>query len=362
MQRRKTRAVNVGPVTIGGNAPVSIQSMTKTHTEDVSATVQQIHELADIGCQIIRCAVPNHRVVRALEKVVEQSPLPVVADIHFDPDLALASINAGADGIRVNPCTISDKKALEEFFREAAHGGVKVRIGINSGSVRPRRGMEVEEDAHAIGMAELMVREAMDACKLAEGVGCRNLVISLKASDVPTTLLAYRKAAKLCDYPFHLGVTAAGLPSDSIVKSSVGIGALLSEGIGDTIRVSMTGRPHNEVHVAKQILEALELRCPKGVQIISCPTCGRCNIDLRRLVEDVAGKLRDCECDLKIAVMGCVVNGPGEAAEADLGVAGGKEFGFLFKKGRRIARLDSDELADGLVAEVKKIIEERDEA
>mgnify|MGYP006283521459 CR=1 FL=1 len=353
-ERRKTRSVEVGPVTIGGDAPVSVQSMTKTHTEDVEATVEQIQELADLGCDIIRCAVPTRSSIDALGEVVERSALPVIADIHFDPALALGAIKVGAHGVRVNPPTMSDPDKLDEVYRQAADKDIKVRVGINSGSVRERRGLEVSPDDDS-DMAALMVEEALRCCDEAERQGCRNLVISLKASDVPTTIRAYRMGAGRCDYPFHVGVTAAGPPESSLVKSAVGIGALLAEGIGDTIRVSMTGPPHREVEAGCRILESLELREPTGPEVISCPTCGRCQIDLRELVAEVNERLKDCPSRLKVAVMGCVVNGPGEAAEADIGVAGGRDFGYIFRNGKKIDKRPASELADALVDEVEKL-------
>jgi len=354
MERRKTRPVSVGPVQIGGGAPVSVQSMTKTHTEQVAPTVQQIQELAELGCQIVRCAVPNRRAARALAEVVRRSPLPVIADTHFDPHLALLAIEAAVAGVRVNPGTVRDKAGLREVFRSAAQARIKVRIGVNSGSVRPRRGVQVVPGARGADLAELMVAEALRCCEAAEAEGCTSLVVSLKASDVPTTIRAYRLAAERCDYPFHLGVTAAGPPEQSLVKSAIGIGTLLAEGIGDTIRVSMTGPPHQEVTAALKILETLGLREPCGPQIISCPTCGRCEIDLPALVREVERRLAGCRKNLRVAIMGCVVNGPGEAAEADVGVAGGRDFGYVFRKGRRVRKCPAAELPDALMAEIER--------
>ncbi|MBS3762349.1 MAG: flavodoxin-dependent (E)-4-hydroxy-3-methylbut-2-enyl-diphosphate synthase [Planctomycetes bacterium] len=353
MKRRKTRPVEVGPVTIGGGARVSIQSMTKTHTEDVDATVQQIEELAEIGCEIIRCAVPNRRAAAALEKVVKRSALPLIADIHFEPDLALRSIDAGADGIRINPGNMEDTAGLREVFRRAGEERIKVRVGVNSGSARPRDGLEVSETGEE--MAELMVREALEGCQAAEAEGCESLVVSLKASDVVNTVKAYRLAADRCDYPFHVGVTAAGPQDISLVKSAMGIGALLLDGIGDTIRVSMTGPPHDEIRAGRKILEVAGLREPSGPEIVSCPTCGRCEIDLCELVEEVRERLKDCDRSLRVAVMGCVVNGPGEAAECDVGVAGGKDFGFIFRNGKKIDKRPSSELADALLEQIGKL-------
>jgi len=355
MSRRNTRPVRVGGLTIGGGAPVSVQSMTKTHTEDVPATLAQIEELAGLGCELIRCAVPDRRAAAALGEIVQRSPLPVIADIHFRHELALAALAAGAHGVRINPGNMPDEEGLREFYRAAAEAGVKVRIGVNSGSIRPRSGLEVRPDAAGEDLVDLMVGRTLDYCRAAEEEGLRNIVLSLKASDVPSTVAAYRLAADKCDYPFHVGVTAAGPPEVSIVKSAVGIGTLLAEGLGDTIRVSMTGPPHEEVGAGFAILEALELRSPDRPEIISCPTCARCEIDLCALVREVSRRVADLPGGVRVAVMGCIVNGPGEAAEVDVGIAGGTDFGYLFRQGRKVRKVDASQLADVLVTEVRKI-------
>ncbi|MFO8008331.1 MAG: flavodoxin-dependent (E)-4-hydroxy-3-methylbut-2-enyl-diphosphate synthase [Candidatus Brocadiia bacterium] len=355
MHRRTTRPVRVGDVTIGGGAPVSVQSMTKTHTEDVDATLAQVRELAEAGCEIIRCAVPNRKAADALRSIVASSPIPVVADVHFDYRLALLGLEAGAQGVRVNPGNMKDRDGLRQVYRAAADAGAKVRIGVNSGSVRPRTGLEVRPEAESEDLAELMVREVLEYSREAEEAGLSSIVLSLKASDAPTTIRAYRTVAEQCDYPLHVGVTAAGPPRESIVKSAVGIGTLLMEGVGDTIRVSMTGPPAEEVRAGIAILEAVGLREPDGPEVISCPTCGRCEIDLRALVEQVERGVADLPAGLKIAVMGCVVNGPGEAAEADLGVAGGRDFGYLFRAGRKLRKVPADRLAQTLIEEARAL-------
>ncbi len=355
MQRRKTRAVRARDVVIGGGAPVSVQSMTKTHTSDVAATLRQIQELAGLGCEIIRCAVPNRAAVKAFGKVAPASPLPVIADIHFDPTLALEALKAGADGVRVNPCTMSDERKLCEVYKLAGRMGAKVRIGINSGSVRERRGLEVVDSSNSPNIAEAMVSAALRQCEIAEDNGCTSIVLSLKSSDIRETVEAYRSAASACDYPFHLGITAAGLPEESIVKSSIGIGSLLLDGIGDTVRVSMTGPPHDEVSAAYDILAALGMRERSGPEIVSCPTCGRCEIDLKGIVEKVNTCLGREAAGKKVAIMGCVVNGPGEAADADFGIAGGRDFGFLFKKGKKVRKVPAEQLVEALVAEVNSV-------
>ncbi len=329
--------------------------MTKTHTEDVDATLAQIVELAGLGCDIIRCAVPNRKAARALPRITAASPIPVIADIHFDHNLALLAIDAGADGVRINPGNMRNREGLKKVYRAASEAGIKVRIGVNSGSIRPRKGLEVRPEAQHEEMAGLMVREALAYAEAAEKEGLRDIVLSLKGSDVLTTIAAYRAAAGRCDYPFHLGVTAAGPPNISIVKSAIGIGTLLAEGIGDTIRVSMTGPPQEEVRAGIAMLEALRLRAPVGPQIISCPTCARCEVDLSALVEEVGRRVQGLSSPVRIAVMGCVVNGPGEAAEADVGIAGGKDFGYLFRLGKKVRKVGASQLADALIAEIEKL-------
>ncbi len=358
--RRLTRAVQVGGLTIGAAAPVSVQSMTKTNTADAVATLNQVCELADLGCDLVRCAVPNRAAADALKSIVDRSPLPVVADLHFDHHLALACIRAGAHGVRVNPGNMRDREGLRQVYALAARAGAKVRIGVNSGSIRPRQGLEVRPDSLHEDTAELMVRRALEYCSDAEESGLAAVVISLKASDVPTTLAAYRLAAPRCDYPFHVGVTAAGPADVGVVRSAVGIGALLAEGIGDTIRVSLTGPPHDEVRTGLAILETLGLREPTGPHVVSCPTCARCEIDLCALVEEVRHRLSGLPAGLRIAVMGCVVNGPGEAAEADLGIAGGRDFGYLFRSGHKLRKVAAAGLADALVAEACSMCEPPD--
>lgn len=357
VQRRSSRPVSVGDVIIGGGAPVSVQGMTKTHTEDVEATVSQIRSLADSGCEIARCAVPNHRAAEELAAIKNGSPLPLIADVHFQPGLALKAIGEGVDGVRVNPGNMKDKKGLRQVFNAARERDIKVRIGVNSGSVRPRKGLEVDEAAEEAerDMAELMLAEALDCCRLAEDTGFRNIVLSLKGSDVPTTMRAYRVAAERTNYPLHVGVTAAGPPRDSIIKSSIGIGGLLAEGIGDTIRVSMTGPPEEEVRAGIRILEAVGLRERPGPEIVSCPTCGRCHVDLAQIVDEVEERLKDIRTNVTVAVMGCVVNGPGEAAEAEVGLAAGKDGGFIFRHGEKVKKVASSELVDALVHEVEKL-------
>ena len=355
MQRRKTRTVFKGPVQVGGGAPVSVQSMTTTHTEDVADTVAQVRELEEAGCDVIRVAVPTVEAAAAIAAIKRKIGIPLVADIHFDHNLALESIKHGADCIRINPGNMRSEKDVAEVVRAAKEAGISIRVGVNSGSIRPRDGAELaEREEDRPDLAELMVDAALQHCEFMESLGFGNIILSLKASDVPTTMTANRAAAGRCDYPLHLGVTEAGPLELATVKSAVGIGGLLAEGIGDTIRVSLTGPPIDEIRLGHEILRTVGLE-ESGVEIIACPTCGRCDIDLVALVEEVRGKLPPIGRPLKIAIMGCVVNGPGEAAEADIGIAGGKGFGFLFRGGKKLRKVPENELADELVREINSM-------
>ena len=353
MQRRKSRAVFKGKVQVGGGAPVSVQSMTTTHTEDVEATVRQIHELEELGCDIIRVAVPTMKSAAAVGAIEKQIHIPLVADVHFDHNLALESVRQGADCVRINPGNMRSRDDVAEVVRAAKDAGISIRVGVNSGSVRPRDGLEPRDEE--ADLAALMVDAALGHCEFIESLGFRDIILSLKASDVPTTMAAYRAAAERCDHPLHLGITAAGPIETATVKSAIGIGGLLAEGIGDTIRVSLTGPPHDEVRLGHEILQALGLE-PGGVEIVSCPTCGRCEIDLVRLVEEVQRRMPPMKTPLTVAVMGCVVNGPGEAAEADVGIAGGKGFGFLFRGGKKLRKVPEDKLADELIREIQSMV------
>ena len=354
MERRKTRAVFKGRVQVGGGAPVPVQSMTTTHTADVAATVCQILELEGLRCDIIRVAVPTMETARSIAAIKKQIHIPLVADIHFDHRLALESIAQGADCIRINPGNMRSREDVAAVVRAAKDAGISIRVGVNSGSIRPR-GRKTRGDkarAEKPDLVTLMVETALADCEFMESLGFGDILISLKASDVMATIEANRAIAGRCDYPLHLGVTEAGTIESSAIKSSVGIGTLLAEGIGDTIRVSLTGPPHDEVRIGHDILRAVGLE-RGGVNVISCPTCGRCQIDLVRLVDEVKRKLPPLETPLSVAVMGCVVNGPGEAAEADVGIAGGKGFGFLFRGGKKLRKVPEDRLADELIHEIK---------
>ncbi|MCL1791736.1 MAG: flavodoxin-dependent (E)-4-hydroxy-3-methylbut-2-enyl-diphosphate synthase [Peptococcaceae bacterium] len=350
VQRRVSRAVVVGGVTIGAGGPVVIQSMTNTDTRDVQGTLKQIEVLAKAGCELVRLAVPNAAAADALGQICSSSPLPVVADIHFDHRLALAAVENGVHGLRLNPGNIGAKWKIREVVREAAGRGIPIRVGVNGGSLEK----DILEKAGPT--AEALVESALRHVRLLEEEDFRDIKISLKSSHVPVMLEAYRQIAKLTDYPLHLGVTEAGTLRSCLVKSSIGIGALLSEGIGDTIRVSLTGDPVEEIPIARSILQTLGL----GVfapELISCPTCGRTGFPLTELAERTEKYLQTLptlDRKLTVAVMGCVVNGPGEAREADIGVAGSGEVGILFKRGQVVAKVPVEALYEVLVEEIRR--------
>lgn len=350
-KRRKTRMVRIGSVRVGGNAPVSIQSMVKTETRNASAVVSQIKRLEKAGCEIIRVAVKNAYDVRAIKSIKNRINLPLVADIHFDHRLALGAIIQGADAIRLNPGNISKKEKIRKVIDRAKEAGIPIRIGINSGSLKESG---LSED-------KLMIKSALRFIKHFEEAKFYDIIISLKSSSLLSTMSAYKKMANLCNYPFHLGVTATGVEEDGIIKSSIGIGSLLSEGIGDTIRVSLTADPASEIKAAKTILQSLGIR-NFAPEIISCPTCGRCQVDIEGIVKKLRKKLysRLTTYDLRlkrpitIAVMGCEVNGPGEARNADIGIAAGKKAGMLFKKGRIVKRLEEKDFVKEILKELRR--------
>jgi (E)-4-hydroxy-3-methylbut-2-enyl-diphosphate synthase len=347
--RKKTRQISVGKVLVGGKAPIVVQSMTTTNPLDVQATLWEILRMKQAGCELVRVAVPDKEAITGLQELVSQSPLPIIADVHFDHRLALLALEAGVAGLRINPGTIRRRDRLQEIIEQAKERQVPLRIGINAGSLEERC---LKRFGHAT--PEAMVESALDSIKLCEDLGHRAIKVSLKASDVPRTVAAYRLFSQRSDYPLHLGVTEAGPPFSGVIKSAVGLGILLAEGIGDTIRVSLTGDPVLEVQAAYGILRSLGIRS-RGIDIISCPTCGRCETDLIPLVEEVQKKLAHIETPLTVAVMGCVVNGPGEAREADIGIAGGKGVGLLFKKGEVIAKVKEGEWVQRLVEEVEQL-------
>ena len=361
--RRKTRTINLGGVKIGGASPVSVQSMTKTDTLDVAATVAQIKALELTGCDIVRTAVKDASCCDALAKIMKKINIPLEADIHFDYRLAIKAIEAGVDGVRLNPGNVYKKDEVAAVINLAKKRHIPVRVGVNSGSVRPHgaRAIKQQSGRSEPRLQELMVKTASDYLRLIESLDFRDLMVSLKCSDVPQTIDAYRLMAKKCDYPFHLGVTAAGPELSGTVKSTLGIGILLAEGIGDTIRVSLTGDPVQEVIVGKNIIQGLGLR-RFGPEVLSCPTCGRTEVDIIGIankVEQALGKIKDKKgklSGLRVAVMGCVVNGPGEAKEADLGIAAGKGSGFLFIKGKPARKIKESEFVSAIVTEINKIL------
>lgn len=344
---KKTRTIYVGNVPIGGGNPIVVQSMTKTDTRNVKSTVKQIKSLEASGCEIIRLAVPDKDAVKVLGKIKKSIMIPLIADIHFDWRLALESIEQGVDGLRINPGNIGARWKVKEIITATKERGIPIRVGVNAGSLEKEL---LRKYGHP--KPEALVESAERHIQLLEDLNFTNIKVSLKASDVPKTVKAYRLFAERHNYPLHIGISESGPPSTGIIKSSVGLGILLSEGIGDTIRVSLTAEPEEEVRVSYEILKSLGLR-EKGVDIISCPTCGRCRIDLRKLVTEVESRLRNIEKPIKVAVMGCVVNGPGEAKEADFGIAGGKGRGILFKKGRIVRKLKESELLDALLKEIE---------
>lgn len=351
IERRKTRVIDVGGVKIGYPHPISIQSMTTTATEDIDAAVRQIKQLEDAGCEIIRLSVLNKKEAHALREIKRHIAIPLVADIHFDYKLALLAINFGCDAVRINPGNIYKDSHHIEIVKEAKKAKIPVRIGVNSGSISNPEGLKKSN-------VDLMVESALRCIKIYEKQKFYDTIISLKASDILQTVCAYRKMAGWCDYPMHLGITAAGLPETGIIRSAIGIGALLLEGIGDTIRVSLTGDPRQEIETAKELLASLRLR-EFGPRIISCPTCGRCKVDLAKIVKAVDKELKNLKNrypkinSLKIAVMGCEVNGPGEAQEADVGVACSRGSALLFAKGRKIKKIKLCSLKSELINFIK---------
>lgn len=338
--------IKIGDVAIGKGAPVSVQSMTNTSTEDISATVAQIKELAEAGCEIVRLAVLNEQSAENLKVIKKKSPIPIIADIHFDYRLALKSINSGVDGLRLNPGNIGGMKHVKKVAQAAKKAQTPIRIGVNSGSLEKHLYCDT-----TLTLPQKMVKSALEHVKMLEDCDFNLIKISLKSSDVPTTIEAYRQIYPITPYPLHLGVTEAGTLRGGLVKSAVGIGTLLTLGIGDTIRVSLTENPVEEVRAGFEILKALKLR-QKGVNFISCPTCGRCKIDLINLAKKVEEKFAKLNKNITIATMGCAVNGPNEAKHADFGIAGGIDVGYIFKTGELVKKVPEDKLLD----EFEKII------
>ncbi|MDD2309588.1 MAG: flavodoxin-dependent (E)-4-hydroxy-3-methylbut-2-enyl-diphosphate synthase [Desulfuromonadaceae bacterium] len=347
--KKITRQIYIGSIPIGGDAPCSVQSMCNTDTRDISATIAQIKELAEVGCEIVRCAVPDLEAAVALAQIKQMSPIPVVADIHFDYKLALQVLEGGIDGLRLNPGNIGERWKVAEIVASAAERKIPIRIGVNAGSLEKEL---LQRYGHP--SAEAMVESAMGHIRILEDLNYREIKISLKASDVMKTVDAYRLFSAQSDYPLHIGVTEAGTLFSGTIKSSVGLGILLAEGLGDTMRVSLTGAPRDEVRVGYDILKAVGLR-QRGVNFVSCPTCGRCQIDLVRVAEDVEKRLQGVDKKITVAIMGCAVNGPGEAREADVGIAGGHGEGLVFRHGEIVRKVPEGMLADALMEEISKL-------
>lgn len=342
-ERRRSRQVSIGGVTVGGGAPVRVQSMTVTKTHDVPATLAQIERVAGAGCELVRVAVPGEEDAAALPEIARRSPIPVIADIHFRWRFALDALEAGIPGLRLNPGTIGDKKRIRLIADEARARGVPIRIGVNAGSLDPELLRK-----YGYPTAEALVESALRECALLEDHGFTDIKVSVKAADVHMCLEAYRGLARACDYPLHLGVTEAGPPPQGVVKSAVGLGTLLLEGIGDTLRVSLTADPEEEVVVGWEILKAVGLR-RRGVDIVACPSCGRAEVDVFALTRAVQERAHELPEGMRVAVMGCPVNGPGESRGADVGIAAGVRQGLLFVGGRSVARYREDQLVDALV-------------
>lgn len=346
MERRKSKQITIGNVKIGGDAPVSVQSMCNTDTRDVEKTICQIKELQEAGCELVRVAVLNKDAAAAIKEIKKKIEIPLIADIHFDYRLALQCIENGIDALRLNPGNIGKEENIKKVVQEAKKNKIPIRIGINAGS------LEKDIAAKEIPLSEKMVESAMRHIKILEDNDFDMIKVSLKSSSVPVTIDAYRRISRLIDYPLHLGVTEAGTLKGGLIKSAAGLGTLLAEGIGDTIRVSLTENPAEEVHAGYSILKALELR-QKGINFVSCPTCGRCQIDLITLAKKVENALKNIDRPLTVAVMGCPVNGPGEAKHADFGVAGAIKEGYIFKKGEIIKRVPEEKILEELLNLIK---------
>ncbi len=353
-KRRKTRQISIGKVKIGSDAPVSVQSMTNTDTRDIVATVTQIRALEKAGCEIIRVAVPDMEAALAIKKIKEQITIPLIADIHFDYRLALASAKAGADALRINPGNIGSQKKIKAVVDCATDHDIPIRIGVNAGS------LEKEIEKRLGTTAQAMVESALSNIRILEDLYFTQIKVSLKASDVQRTVMAYRLLADKTDVPFHIGVTEAGGLIAGITKSAIGIGMLLADGLGDTLRVSLTRDPVEEIRTGYEILRALNIR-NRGPELISCPTCGRCNIDLFKIAQDTENALLERSSRIKVAIMGCAVNGPGEAKEADIGIAGGDGKGILFKKGKVVRKIAQENLVEELLEEIDNMTKNSEE-
>lgn len=344
--RRVSRPVFVGGVKIGGDAPIVVQSMTKTDSHDVGATLAQIYELNHCGCEIVRVAIPDTGAARALKRIKAESPLPIIADVHFDPRLALAALEAGADGLRLNPGNIREPQRVKDIAHLAGERGASIRVGVNAGSVPA--GFHPE-----LSPARRLVAQVLEYIRLLEDFGFDRIKVSLKSFDVSTTIAAYQDIAQKIPYPLHIGITEAGPPHSGLVRSAVGLGVLLYYGLGDTIRVSLTASPTEEVEAAYEVLKSLNLR-EHGPIIVSCPTCGRTEVDIASIVAQVEKALKGFTQPIRVAIMGCVVNGPGEARDADIGVACGQGRAVIFKKGARLATIKEDDIVPALLREIRE--------
>lgn len=349
MNRRISKEIKIGNTLIGGNNPISVQSMTNTKTADIDNTVKQIKELEDVGCDIIRLAVTSEEDAKALKSIKNQINIPIIADIQYDYKLALESIKYGVDGLRINPGNIGSLDKVKKVVDACKDNDLAIRIGVNSGSIKK----EFLEKYNGVN-ADSIVYSALEQIRYLEDLDFHDIIISLKASNVPLTIDSYKMMSDMCDYPLHLGVTEAGTPWRGTIKSSVGIGTLLALGIGDTIRISLTGDPVEEVKVGREILKSLGL-LNEGLELISCPTCGRTNIDLIQIAEEAEKSLASIDKHIKVAIMGCAVNGPGEAREADIGIAGGNGEGIIFKKGKVVRKVKEEELLHELLEEINNM-------
>lgn len=348
MKRRLSREVRVGDIKIGGENKITVQSMTTTDTRDINKTIEQIKELEYAGCDIVRVAVVDEVAAKAIKKIKKNISIPIIADIHFDHRLALLAIESGVDGVRINPGNIGSIEKVREVVKKCKERNIKIRIGVNGGSLEKHL---LEKYGEAT--PEALVESALSHIKILEDLEFYNIVISLKSSDIHKTLRAYELISEKVDYPLHIGITESGSVKKGTIKSSIGVGALLLKGIGDTLRISLTGNPVEEVYVGKEILRSLGL-LNDNIKVISCPTCGRCNIDLIDIVNKVEEQIENVKKDITVAIMGCAVNGPGEAKEADIGIAGGKGEGLLFKKGQTIRKIKNDDLVEELINEIEK--------
>jgi len=349
MLPRKTKKIAIGKVVIGDKNPIAVQSMTKTKTSDVAATVRQIHALEQAGCQIVRCAVPDQASADALREIKKQIHIPLVADIHFNHKFAIQAAESGVDKLRINPGNIGDKNKIKAVVDAAQAHKIPIRVGVNSGSLEK----EIKAKYKGHITAQGLVESALKNIKILEDLKFKDIVISIKATSVPVTIAAYKLLSKKVKYPLHIGITEAGIPEVGIIRSSVGIGALLAEGIGDTLRVSLTGDPVEEVRVAYEILKSLEL-IEAGITVISCPTCGRVEVDVAKIARQIYEKTRHITKPLKVAIMGCEVNGPGEAADADIGLACGKGVGLIFRNGQVVRKVPEREMVQAVLEEIER--------